>query len=130
MVASLKLALVGLLGAAAVQAIPDTVPELDVIATSTLEERASTCTFSGSKGAASAISSKTSCSTIVLSSVAVPAGTTLDLTGLKKGTTVRNQNLPSPVKAFPLTGSLGHLRGRNYLRLQRMVRSSGLCLRN
>ncbi|OOQ88122.1 Polygalacturonase [Penicillium brasilianum] len=88
MVASLKLALVGLLGAAAVQAIPDTVPELDVIATSTLEERASTCTFSGSKGAASAISSKTSCSTIVLSSVAVPAGTTLDLTGLKKGTTV------------------------------------------
>ncbi|KAJ5363421.1 Polygalacturonase [Penicillium cataractarum] len=88
MVPTLKLALVGLLGAAAVQAIPDSVPELDVIATSTLEERASTCTFSGSKGAASAIKSKTSCSTIVLSSVAVPAGTTLDLTGLKKGTTV------------------------------------------
>ena len=90
MIPSFKLALIGLLGAAAVQAVPDTVPELDVIATSPLEERASTCTFSGAKGAASAIKSKTSCSTIVLSSVAVPAGTSLDLTGLNKGTTVRN----------------------------------------
>ncbi|GLI75687.1 polygalacturonase [Penicillium ochrochloron] len=84
----LKLALLGLLGATAVQAVPNTVPELHVIATSSLEERASTCTFSGTSGAASAIKSKTSCSTIVLSSVAVPAGTTLDLTGLKQGTTV------------------------------------------
>jgi hypothetical protein len=53
-----------------------------------LEERATTCTFSGSNGASSASKSKTACSTIVLSAVAVPSGTTLDLTGLKDGTTV------------------------------------------
>ncbi|KAF7714061.1 Polygalacturonase [Penicillium ucsense] len=88
MVFSLKLCLAGLASAAAVQAIPNTIPELDVIATSSLEERASSCTFSGASGAAAAIKAKTTCSTIVLSSVAVPAGTTLDLTGLKQGTTV------------------------------------------
>ncbi|KAM3068331.1 hypothetical protein ACMFMG_009470 [Clarireedia jacksonii] len=53
-----------------------------------LEERATTCTFSGSGGASSASKSKTSCSTIILSALAVPSGTTLDLTGLNKGTTV------------------------------------------
>nr|AHC56282.1 polygalacturonase 5 [Monilinia fructicola] len=51
-------------------------------------KRATTCTFSGSGGAASASKSKTSCSTIVLSALAVPSGTTLDLTGLNKGTKV------------------------------------------
>lgn len=40
----------------------------------------SACTFSGSDGAASASASKTDCATIVLDSVAVPSGTTLDLT--------------------------------------------------
>ncbi|KAF2176444.1 glycoside hydrolase family 28 protein [Zopfia rhizophila CBS 207.26] len=50
-----------------------------------LQDRASSCTFTN---AASASSSKTSCSTIVLSNVAVPPGTTLDLTGLNTGTTV------------------------------------------
>jgi galacturan 1,4-alpha-galacturonidase len=49
-----------------------------------LEDRAS-CTFTT---AASAISGKTSCSTITLSGITVPAGTTLDLTGLKDGTQV------------------------------------------
>ncbi|KAL1982003.1 hypothetical protein VTN96DRAFT_1827 [Rasamsonia emersonii] len=53
-----------------------------------LEERATTCTFSGSDGASSASKSKTSCSTIVLSDVAVPSGTTLDLTNLNDGTHV------------------------------------------
>ncbi|KAK3114703.1 Polygalacturonase 1 [Teratosphaeriaceae sp. CCFEE 6253] len=53
-----------------------------------LEKRAGSCTFSGSAGAASASKSKTSCATIVLSSVAVPSGTTLDLTGLTSGTHV------------------------------------------
>jgi len=43
------------------------------------------CTFTN---AASASKSKTSCSTIVLSNIAVPSGTTLDMTGLTKGTTV------------------------------------------
>ncbi|KAJ8070513.1 hypothetical protein OCU04_000887 [Sclerotinia nivalis] len=53
-----------------------------------LDKRATTCTFSGSAGAASASKSKTSCATIVLSSLAVPSGTTLDLTGLNQGTKV------------------------------------------
>lgn len=55
-----------------------------------LKDRAdnASCTFSGADGAASASSSKTSCATIVLSDVAVPSGTTLDLTKLNDGTTV------------------------------------------
>ncbi|KAL2830325.1 glycoside hydrolase [Aspergillus cavernicola] len=49
-----------------------------------LEPRSS-CTFTS----ASAVKSgKTSCSTITLDNIAVPAGQTLDLTGLKTGTTV------------------------------------------
>ncbi|QKX55521.1 uncharacterized protein TRUGW13939_02615 [Talaromyces rugulosus] len=48
----------------------------------------SSCTFSGPSGAASASESKKSCSTIVLSDVAVPSGTTLDLTDLEDGTAV------------------------------------------
>ncbi|KAH6648653.1 polygalacturonase [Truncatella angustata] len=51
-------------------------------------KRATSCTFSGSSGAASASKSQASCSTIVLSSVAVPSGTTLDLSDLNDGTTV------------------------------------------
>ncbi|KAJ5707460.1 hypothetical protein N7488_007261 [Penicillium malachiteum] len=53
-----------------------------------LEKRATTCTFSGSKGASSASKSQKSCSTIVLSAVAVPSGTTLDLSDLEDGTHV------------------------------------------
>ncbi|KAK4897851.1 hypothetical protein LTR27_004623 [Elasticomyces elasticus] len=53
-----------------------------------LAKRATSCTFSGAAGAAAASKSKASCVTIVLSSVAVPSGTTLDLTGLKAGTHV------------------------------------------
>jgi len=55
-------------------------------------KRATTCTFSGSKGASSASVSKTSCSTIILSALAVPSGVTLDLTGLNEGTTVRSES--------------------------------------
>lgn len=43
------------------------------------------CTFTD---AASAIKNKGSCSTIILNNIAVPAGTTLDLTKLKDGTHV------------------------------------------
>lgn len=43
------------------------------------------CTFTT---AAAAKSGKTSCSAIILSGITVPAGTTLDLTGLTSGTTV------------------------------------------
>ena len=53
-----------------------------------LNKRATTCTFSGSGGASSASKSQASCSTIVLSALAVPSGTTLELTNLNKGTTV------------------------------------------
>lgn len=53
-------------------------------APATIDERAS-CTFTT---AAAAKSGKTSCSAIVLDGITVPAGTTLDLTGLNKGTTV------------------------------------------
>ncbi|KAF2798773.1 glycoside hydrolase family 28 protein [Melanomma pulvis-pyrius CBS 109.77] len=53
-------------------------------APASLQERAS-CTFTT---AAAAISGKASCSTITLSNIAVPAGTTLDLTKLTTGTTV------------------------------------------
>ncbi|GLA44553.1 polygalacturonase [Aspergillus niger] len=52
-----------------------------------LADRA-TCTFSGSTGASSVAKSKPTCSTIVLSNVNVPAGTTLDLTDLNEGTEV------------------------------------------
>ncbi|KAF4630391.1 hypothetical protein G7Y89_g7739 [Cudoniella acicularis] len=52
-----------------------------------LAKRAS-CTFSGSSGAAAVSKSKASCATIVLSALAVPSGTTLDLTKLTSGTKV------------------------------------------
>ncbi|KAI1183423.1 glycoside hydrolase family 28 protein [Nemania serpens] len=58
-------------------------PSLDNV----LQKRAS-CTFSGSQGASSASKSQASCATIVLSDVAVPSGTTLDLSKLADGTHV------------------------------------------
>lgn len=48
-------------------------------------KRADACTFTD---AAAAIKGKASCSTITLNNIAVPAGTTLDLTKLKTGTKV------------------------------------------
>lgn len=53
-----------------------------------IEERAATCKFTGTKGYSSASKSKTSCSTIILDGLTVPAGETLDMTGLSDGTTV------------------------------------------
>nr|AEL22832.1 endo-polygalacturonase I [Penicillium sp. CGMCC 1669] len=50
--------------------------------------RGSACTYSGVNGAAAAIAGKAGCSSITLNNVAVPAGTTLDLTGLAAGTKV------------------------------------------
>jgi polygalacturonase len=43
-----------------------------------IEKRAATCTFSGSLGYSSASKSKASCSTIILDTLTVPAGKTLD----------------------------------------------------
>ncbi|GIK04998.1 hypothetical protein Aspvir_009097 [Aspergillus viridinutans] len=73
--------------ASAAEVIASPVAEPVMAPSRTLEKRA-TCTFSGSTGAASAMASQTACSTIVLSDVAVPAGTTLDLSKLADGTTV------------------------------------------
>ena len=82
-----SLALASILGSAAsVLALPAAAPV--PTAGPRLEDRATSCTFSGSAGAASASASKASCATIVLSGVAVPSGTTLDLTKLTDGTTV------------------------------------------
>ncbi|KAI8949463.1 glycoside hydrolase [Xylaria longipes] len=50
--------------------------------------RADACTFSGSLGYSSASVSKASCSTIILSSLQVPGGQTLNLEKLNDGTTV------------------------------------------
>jgi polygalacturonase len=52
-----------------------------------LDARAS-CTFSD---AAAAIKGKASCTAIIIENMTVPAGTTLDLTKLKDGTTVRHK---------------------------------------
>jgi polygalacturonase len=56
-------------------------------APSSLDTRAS-CTFTD---AAAAIKGKASCTAIVIKDMTVPAGTTLDLTKLKSGTTVTFQ---------------------------------------
>ncbi|KAN0085444.1 Glycoside hydrolase [Elaphomyces granulatus] len=69
-----------LLGSSAVIAIPTP--------SASYEYGDGSCTFTGSTGAASAIASKSSCSTITLNNVAVPAGQTLDLSNLGQGTTV------------------------------------------
>ncbi|KPM43191.1 Endopolygalacturonase [Neonectria ditissima] len=50
-----------------------------------LDKRATTCTFTGSDGAASASASQAACSTIVLADVAVPAGEAIDLRKLSDG---------------------------------------------
>jgi polygalacturonase len=72
-------------------------------APSSLGSRAS-CTFFD---AAAAISGKSSCSAIVIKDMTVPAGTTLDLTKLKDGTTVSlhiSRELPSLI-------AIGHISG-------------------
>ncbi|KAG6360888.1 hypothetical protein INS49_011956 [Diaporthe citri] len=51
-------------------------------------KRATSCTFSGSSGASLASVSQKSCATLVLSSLVVPSGTTLDLSSLADDTTV------------------------------------------
>ncbi|TVY68693.1 putative endopolygalacturonase [Lachnellula suecica] len=53
-----------------------------------IEKRAATCTFSGSLGYSSASKSKAACSTIILDTLTVPAGKTLDMTDLPDNTVV------------------------------------------
>ena len=79
---------VGLLASAAVvvAAGPIRVHDRNTIPMPTaVDRRATSCTFTD---AAAASTSKKSCSTIVLKGITVPAGTTLDMTGLKGGTQV------------------------------------------
>lgn len=53
-----------------------------------IQARAATCTFSGTQGYSSASASKSSCSTIILDALTVPAGVTLDMTDLPDDTVV------------------------------------------
>ena len=80
---------VTLLGPSAVIACAIPTPTSGAIPTPTSDGyNNGSCTFTGSTGAASAVASKSSCSTITLNNVAVPAGMTLDLSNLNQGTTV------------------------------------------
>lgn len=72
----------GALVAAAPAPLPTAGPDLR---NAVKRATATTCTFSA---AAAVLKSKTSCATIVLDNIAVPSGTTLDLTGLNTGTHV------------------------------------------
>lgn len=67
---------------------PAAAPAITPPPAANLIKRATSCTFSGSSGAASASKSQKSCSTIVLSNVAVPSGVTLDLSDLPDNTHV------------------------------------------
>lgn len=82
-----------------------------------LVKRATSCTFSGASGAASASKSQKSCSTIVLSSVAVPSGVTLDLSDLPDDTSVSRMGKGEKSR---LLISIGHLRRPNNVGLRRM----------
>ncbi|KAH7082799.1 endopolygalacturonase PG1 [Paraphoma chrysanthemicola] len=74
--------------AASAVAAPAPGPVVTPAPKAVVAKRATSCTFSGSAGAASASKSATACATIVLNNVAVPSGTTLDLSGLADDTTV------------------------------------------
>lgn len=78
-------ALAMLAGSVSVLALPAAAPQVTPKAVAPYKRDNSSssggaCTFTGSDGAASASASKASCATVVLSDVAVPSGTTLDLT--------------------------------------------------
>jgi len=78
-----SLSILGLVGA--LPALIAAAPAPAATPVAKLEDRATTCTFTN---AASLSASKASCATIVASAIAVPSGTTLDLTDLTKGTSV------------------------------------------
>lgn len=69
-------------------------PVAELAEGSRLTPRGSACSYSGSSGAAAAIAGKAGCSSITLNNVVVPAGTTLDLTGLASGTKVKTPSKP------------------------------------
>lgn len=76
------------LSAAAVSAAPAAAPVTDLV-----ERGSSSCTFTS---AAAVKSGKSSCSTIVLDNIKVPAGETLDLSKLKSGAKVGHSVIQAP----------------------------------
>ncbi|KAL1857429.1 hypothetical protein Daus18300_010402 [Diaporthe australafricana] len=79
----LKSGLIAAALAATVMASPAPIMKADDVI-----KRASSCTYTGSSGAAQAMKEQASCSTITLKDVAVPAGTTLDFSKLKDNTKI------------------------------------------
>lgn len=80
-----SVALAMLAGSVSVLALPAAAPQVTPKAVvpykrDNTSSSGGACTFTGNDGAASASASKASCATVVLSDVAVPSGTTLDLT--------------------------------------------------
>ena len=69
-------------------ASPVAVPAITPAPSPAQVKRATSCTFSGASGASLASKSQAACATIVLNNVAVPSGTTLDLSSLADDTTV------------------------------------------
>lgn len=84
------------------------------------------CTFSGPDGYLQISQAKNSCSNIVLDSLQIPGGVTLNLEKLNDGTTVSTV-LVVMASSILTTGS-GHLRGPDYLGLRRVGRKLILCL--
>jgi len=70
------------------------------------------CTFTD---ATIAIKNKASCSSIILNGIKVPAGVTLDLTGLNKGTTVTFQGHTTFETKAMFAGPLISISGTNIL---------------
>lgn len=82
------LLLAAFVASAAASPVAEPAPAITAPPDAALVKRATSCTFSGSSGASLASKSQKSCSTIVLSSVAVPSGVTLDLSDLPDNTHV------------------------------------------
>ncbi|UPX20484.1 Endo-polygalacturonase [Ascochyta rabiei] len=82
------LSVVALTASLAAPALAAPAPAITPAPEAAVVKRATSCTFSGSAGAASASQSQAACATIVLNNVAVPSGTTLDLSKLADDTTV------------------------------------------
>lgn len=92
-IVQLVLAVAGIASASPVAA-PTAACEVTPAPVANIVKRATSCTFSGSDGASLASVSQKSCSTIVLSDVAVPSGVTLDLSDLPDNTHVCDTTLP------------------------------------
>lgn len=82
------LSIVALTATLAASAVAAPAPAITPAPQAAVVKRATSCTFSGSAGAASASKSQAACATIVLNNVAVPSGTTLDLSSVADDTTI------------------------------------------